>query len=701
MPSDDVKANLRRTLLGLPSSGSPGETAQTFFRTWFRPHFVLFRKNLSRTNLQFAELFALLKMCCRDSQSRHRELQFVARTDFLSGFGRLLEDLAAAYQDQATFAAQAATMYCETFRSIVVVEPFFGSCSVFLPPHLELDSFGLCAQAGYVHSLGANLYTRSFDQVSAEGLKESIRQHVATLPPGERQYLTVYAHEDFTPHDRQYASELVGGLDDSKLHVDKYYVGEMPLVRFLDSLKADPLLKERLVVAGPGNYREARDRAKQAHPDLSLEQSIWLVIDRGIGSSPQAPGQERYLICYAQTFKNHSPFQYFDENKPAWVAHTTIPHSMAAAMLNVARPWLPAKSPRIADPFAGSGTILLEALRIRGAAIYCGELEGIACLAAADNLAFFSQGHKAIADVAIFLQAVKEGLSQTAAPGPRAHARRATSPAMVAYNRVIEVYDRLAAAPVENELVIGEATVEELRDLALEERLLFYLCLRARMRHFGGLERGAEDWGNAFIRELHQLLEQMVELRLLREREEKIEGRTDFHEDGAHREIQGGFSRGCTVSAGGLKAALAEMGGWKGVRKRDARKNTKLKVDLVITDPPYGFNTKEDTAKLAHLYYSSLRVILATLSAGGQLILVLPEQSFTGRKLAAFSAKGWVAQQVLAAADACGLDAVTSSEVLPAPGSFFRPPYYWESERALRRAILCFRFRPREARGGA
>jgi hypothetical protein len=57
-----------------------------------------------------------------------------------------------------------------------------------------------------------------------------------------------------------------------------------------------------------------------------------------------------------------------------------------------------------------------------------------------------------------------------------------------------------------------------------------------------------------------------------------------------------------------------------------------------------------------------------------------------------FASKDYVAHQILAAADDAGLRAVTPAEFIGQPRGAFDRPYYWESDKALRRAILHFEF---------
>jgi tRNA G10 N-methylase Trm11 len=118
---------------------------------------------------------------------------------------------------------------------------------------------------------------------------------------------------------------------------------------------------------------------------------------------------------------------------------------------------------------------------------------------------------------------------------------------------------------------------------------------------------------------------------------------------------------------------------------------SKAKFDLIVTDPPYGFNTEEDREVLAAVYSAFLRQAIRHLRENGQLVLALPDWSHTGRRLPAFILKDFVTHQVLAIAEDEKREVISAAE--QTPNTVGTPPYYWESEKALRRAILHFRFR--------
>jgi len=121
----------------------------------------------------------------------------------------------------------------------------------------------------------------------------------------------------------------------------------------------------------------------------------------------------------------------------------------------------------------------------------------------------------------------------------------------------------------------------------------------------------------------------------------------------------------------------------------DARQIERDSVDAIICDPPYGFNTMEEQGELANLYSEFIGAAIAGLRHRGHLIICLPGESYTGRDLPYCTNSGLVTNQVLIKARAVNKRIYVLARSLPS--RLLAPPYYWESERALRRTILHFR----------
>ncbi|MDO8140669.1 MAG: hypothetical protein Q6358_04150 [Candidatus Brocadiales bacterium] len=651
-------------------------SSEEFFSKWFRqkgtPYFFLFKKNLSHTSMQYAEIISLIRVHTVNKSEERHKLNFIKVQEFIDHWRKLFEEQLSSYNKYTNdeLIDVIIDLYEEALSHIVAIELFFGSCTIFIPPHLTLHLFETCSESGYIHSCGSNVYTRSLDKANPDSLIKNIKKHIAELKGNKRIYLAVYAHEDFRKEDPISADDLRGGLDDTKIYVEKYYLGDDTFVSFLSRLQTE--LGNQIVVQGPGDYREKREEAL-CGSDLDRDRTLWLIVDKALSSQVRRfPGEERFIICYDQHYKNSNPFHIFDENKPAWVAHTTIPHKLAAAMINITRPWWPTSNVQIADPFAGSGTIGLECLKFPYIKpVECSDIAPISVLLGEDNLEFFAYPTEKLEIISKALVNIVEGN---------------ISKIENFYTWARATYEKVKPY-MQNPEKISSSIIKELRGQSFICKLFFYLFLRTGIRHFNALERSREDIDQAYKHEAERLLDQVKKFIAQRKKEEKSSKR----ENKCFIVIEGRYSLASSIDPDVFKKASA--GGIWRIREQDATSKFEKNVDVIITDPPYGFNTKEDIFQLAKTYTMALRSMINRLNDGGQLVICLPDKSYTGRKIPVFSTSEWLIQQILAEAQTLGFEAIVEAQVLPQPTNLFRPPYYWESERALRRNILHFRFR--------
>jgi hypothetical protein len=181
--------------------------------------------------------------------------------------------------------------------------------------------------------------------------------------------------------------DLSDGLDDIKIYTRKAYFGTKNIVSLLRDLKSH--FSGKLVFAEPGNYKEALAAyVSKYSPECRV--TFFLVNDRAINPDTGDVSSKRYYICYDQLYYNDDPLYIFEEDKPGWIAHTTIPHSLARAMINITRPWQN-REVHLLDPFGGSGTIFLESVRQSGVTTSSTKDKSeAAVIACRDNIDFFS-----------------------------------------------------------------------------------------------------------------------------------------------------------------------------------------------------------------------------------------------------------------------------------------------------------------------
>jgi tRNA G10 N-methylase Trm11 len=661
-----------------------------FFTEWFRKkgmiYYFLFKKNHKVTNIQTAELIALLQAYRLDSQE---EFHFLSHDRYKEAVRHLVESFQGRADDSSGADYVVSTQYSSIFKNTVALDVMYGSCLVYLPPRARVDLEAICCRSGYIHSCGKNVYVRNIYKADQ---KEMFDEITAYIPKDKRLLFRPYSHEDFTKSDRRQEDDLKSGLDDVKISMRKYFLGDYQLSSVVEKMRSE--FKDRLVIPPPWSYKkDARLINEQRKTgDFDPSHCLFLVMDHSLDLVSAGRGNRHFIICYDQECVNENPFHLFDENKPAWFDHTTLPHTLAGAMINITRPFWPSPPKTnpgpvaIFDPFVGSGTTLLEVCKYNDAV--CGglDLEPISRLLIEDNATFFSDSAALLKDLDAQLEKLLKYVSLPAPAPADATAWELTveGKKLTTSKKLIELWKEMRGQKTES----SEALVAALKDknVGMLGRLLFYTRLKAIRRHGAAIDTGAETEFQALSEELLHVRWRLRDLIGLRERTEGA------NSDNHQLRYQGTYSDAISINPLYLRRLLDTLSTdvatvdcfeWKPARM----------YDVIITDPPYGFNTSEDRIVLADLYGSFLRTAIGSLVDGGQLVIALPDWSHTGRQLPAFVLKDFVINQVLSIAEEFRREVIhTGTQV---PRSVGVPPYYWESETALRRAILHFRFRDR------
>lgn len=578
-------------------------------------------------------------------------------------------------------------LYGDLFQGTIIVDAYYTSSSVYLPPSINLDLLAVCAYSGYIHSCGSNVFIRKMDKTRKEHIFQAVQDYLGTLDNGGKKvFFTVYSHEDFTEFDRDSSHELRDGLDDVKIYVEKFFLGRDSLVSVLRELKR--AFASRLEIPDPGEFRVKHKEFRQDQ-NMDATRTLWLIKDSAIDARSLQKTADSYFICYDQRFVNENYLHIFDENKPAWISHTTIPHTLVGAMINIAKPSLVSSLGMIlCDPFAGSGTTWLEGLKYPELSFRCSDLSPIAELLAQDNAEFFSQSLNQLNALSGRLKLLAGFVQKEPELGSSPLLLDSAESPSAAYRWAFDC----ARTVAENSNEPSTAMLARLREAVLFDRIVFYLALRTRLRNIGAFQRESKDWRTAYVNETWTLVRQVESLTELRKRQKDPHPVSCKSRATSVSIYQGKYSLACCPATEPLRKAYSLCKAGQGVGLIDACTLEPNSCHLVVTDPPYGFNTNDEPAKLAELWTSALRAMILALVDGGQLVLCLPDQSHTGRDLQYFTQREFITHQVLSIAASVARETVIPADVVPSPARLFRPPFYWESERALRRAILHFTF---------
>lgn len=303
----------------------------------------------------------------------------------------------------------------------------------------------------------------------------------------------------------------------------------------------------------------------------------------------------------------------------------------------------------------------------------CSDYHKMAPILAKDNLRFFAKSREELMNL-------KNGLAQLTYSSPTL---RDTGP----FEQAKAFFLKCEEQATQNGLLLNDvALIREFHKADELFRYAFYLIMKVQRRS-SGLSIDDEQWGTLFTQEVER---QTRAIDFLLDANEMGEYA------GAQSHIvfgQSGYSRSSSIN---FRYILSDVD--KSYKKtclggRDARRLRENSVDVIVTDPPYGFNTNENPTHLAKLYSEAIPALVNALRSEGQLVLALPDWSHSGRQILAFTYKEFVTHQVLIAADKRGWEVIRSATPTTRERDLFRAPFYWESDRALRRAILHFRFR--------
>ncbi|RED37695.1 putative RNA methylase family UPF0020 [Rhodopseudomonas thermotolerans] len=635
-----------------------------------------------------------------------------------------------------------------SLRGLIILDAYHSTCAVAISKDLEIDTASIVGRSGYIHSAGQLLYIRNAAKFEASACIVSLRRYHASISEASgssgRLPFFLMANEHLDPYDHSRPDAGGGsGIVQTRIPKDKYFIGGQPAGDFWDAILLDRDLA-RIVSPMPGEedpHTEIRDFEK--NNQRLNDHCLFLLRDFGIDERGSRSNKQ-YLILYARQFRNSSPFVIFDESKPGWYAPVTAPHTLTAAMLNLCLPNLMGRQRDrplvVCDPFVGSGTSILEAHKLPGSVRFiAGDLSKPAQFARNDNLLFFSLPQKdqendddcknnllaPLATLPLSIdgilnllscitstnlkQMLGDALEEATTISTRTQATSLDSVKQAfpwAAARLLEHLRSNAPAPSRTQAgirTLREADFSEVltafsnqRSLAL--RLLIYLVWRSILRVGPSLyregkkrDRQIEILTKAVQSELDTFKSQCKNLSKIREMRPEDQVVTL----GERLLIQKGWY--CPeiisprIAVGSKEAGFVLQDGGQ-VSALDLLKDLERQVDLLVTDPPYAFNT-DDYEKNLDLYRELPGAIVRSMNDGGQAVICLPEQSHNGQNIPSYARKSWFVRAFIAEAAQNSAKVVNVGETRPSVRVLFDSPYYWRSSRALTRSVLHFTIR--------
>lgn len=705
-------------------TNSSGKCKNSFIEHWFtqngKTYNFIFKQNLYVTNIQFRELIDLIQLNVTKGDDSP-QINFMTTHKFIDLTSDIIEsfidegklkELREENGDISSISDNLSVIcdnYINLFENTIVIDAFYTSCIVSIPSGLEIDIEQICFQSGYIHSCGENIYTRKMTKAKYESLVNRLDAYLQDYDKPLN--FIMYTHEDYPIKNKLYVNDFQKhGLDEIKFYLEKFYMQDISLMQVAEDLQTNQKLDGKINVVN-------RTKAKKSRAD----ECIWLIIDRSIGEDLKYPGEEQYYICYKQMYINENPFHIFDENKPGWINSVTIPHTLMGAMLNIGRAGCPnsgGEEFKVIDPFVGSGTTLLETLKYTDIDFEGGDLCEISQVIAEINLTFFAMDYISLNKTQKLILGYIKSLDPAMCTEISMElnlkdedSKVLSDFAMAIYTAIRKYYSELKT----EEKIFAEKFTVLANDLAqsiLSDnvsknvpiskkniKIILQICLLLTWRTYKRNEiryknkeelpqTFKEDVAEEFKGFLYRLLS-LIHLRKRYKNDTIIKS-----DDGRVIIYSGKYTKACSINNEFIKNSIDSstkikqkvdvidfLNGFKGGT-----------VDLIITDPPYGFNTIEEKKSFSKLYIAFINAMVKALRNGGQIIMCLPARSHSGKTVNVFAQKEVVSRQFMIAAQENGKYMSERKENLAEPKQLYTFPFYWDSEKALKRDIVRFQF---------
>ncbi|MEM6416059.1 MAG: hypothetical protein AAF720_15545 [Pseudomonadota bacterium] len=705
-----------------------------------RGYFFTFRAGVDVTNIQFAELTALLGRFSSYAFTQANEpeleiglrnLQFHSTNEVRTILSNLwnsmvpdIDHVRDFVADEETFKSVSKTikLSCAEIASRTIVVDFFkNSAAVFLPSTLSISLKNITINAGYVHSSGDLIYSRNTDKSSIAECTEKIERYLTIQNDvGVKVPFCLYTNGIFDKWESSLVkSEIRGGVNNLKFSGDKNYFGGVPLFSFRSQIE------QRF----PGRFHFV-DSASHYQNQLSENDGrsgvFWLIRDRKLFSREAEEENEDIYIVYRQRFKNDDAICHFDEDKPAWIAPVTWPHSLTSAMLALTLERFSSEQElTIVDPFVGTGTSLIEAFKkYPRAQFWGGDLNGASEQAVNDNIAFFANARlsklvykkvkKEVAsgdenDKARFIAKYdkyfdKRFLEDERIENWMAEGIVSARDAMVSAishvdGRGTDIYRKVR---ILNETDFSDFIARTPAENELHKRIAFYFSWKTFCKNTSAIidERLSPanilfDYLNDFLTtfEIYQAFKGVVDddTSVITLENSCFGEQIAFNYPHLLKRVGDNASKLTCGKNGEFNQFWSAM-----IDALDGNH-----PDIVIMDPPYGFNTDgESLQDLAELYASIAKNVVESAGTETHLLMCLPEKSHNGQVIPNFVTKDWFLSKLFQVASGKA-EIFMFANQRPGPAPFYRPPFYWRSPKALTRTIVHVIISNRSRRGDA
>lgn len=666
------------------------KSKKNIFDKWYhnsgKIYQFIYRCNYSVTDIQYRELLELLRMHCRLIE-KSGKLFFTTREkmeNFLWEFRTKL------FQETSYKGGKKVRNFClKKIDHTIVIENYFTSSLVYIPDSIEIDIEEIIYEAGYAFVCGENLFCERIDTATYKDVKRAVDCYRKGLKYPLK--FDIFDEKKYPYTDRGYEDDFKNnGADLLCLDSKHYYLQELPLMEAIKKLND--------LYSGEG--KEAKE--------------VFILKDSSMpGCNSEEPKQGYYFLIHPLVI-NKNLCYLFDTDHPAW-NNTLIPHTFVSAMINIVRASSYNKMIKMVDPLVGSGTIAVEAAKYPDILFMGGDIKADSYEKIRYNMDFFAMDYEKAKILSLsILQYLKEN-------------------AGIEYERFyIGLSERQKKRIIQ---LINSADEEDKRQYEEIELLVKWL-LREHMEVFEQNEQRHEYQLQKVISTIHTSERNKKNIYFFAYLYRKIYLKHFQHtetispvsfKEKIYAELKSMFFRvldmtdilkaqkgQCSTNSDtGKIVFVKDKIKYIGVRygqqyKNDLKeniydnidmrdflaniRNKGEKPDVIITDPPYGYNTDEQDDQLFELYRDLAIECTKTIGHGGQVIICLAEQMHLGKRLPAFIKKETVMDMFLDAAEQNDLYVVNCDEEIYDMDQLYCFPFFWEAKKALKRQVIRLQF---------
>lgn len=340
----------------------------------FGSYVFLLQKNISITNIALPEVVALIRHSLIESGEHDRagnpRVELFSTRQYRSYIARAISLSVKSFDSRDNAKKYVASTVVENvlrdfgdfLLNTLAVSSYSTSLVLHIPRSVRIDLENLVAQSGYIHSAGYQVYVALSDRSDSSQLIENLDRVFKIGRFKKPLFFAPYCEEYFSGEEGNTAYSMSNGLDGVKFAARKQHIGKSNLLDLVSEIGD----RSEFVTPVTSAFLEEK-RLLDGIGAVDKSAAVFLIADHGLGYSKTTrtlrKSGDQYVLCYLQQIKNSNILHVLKERKPGWTGPVTIPHTLAAAMVNINRDSQREKNkrPLIFDPFCGSATFLIEA----------------------------------------------------------------------------------------------------------------------------------------------------------------------------------------------------------------------------------------------------------------------------------------------------------------------------------------------------